>query len=218
MRALPALALLTGSLVWSLVWYPYRALRDAGFDGLLSTTLTYSIAFTLALLVWRPKPGWPARPWLLLALALAAGGCNIGYVLATLAGEVVRVLLLFFLAPLWTVLLARILLGERLNRFGAFAILLSLAGASTMLWQPVAGLPLPRDVADWLGLGAGFCFALFNVLSRRARGLPVSQRILVSFFGVAASGALLAMLFGVAAPPAPATVPVGLLLLPLLIG
>lgn len=204
-RGLAVTALVTGAFVWGVIWYPYRVLRDAGIDGVPATTLTYAIAFALALLVWRPLPTRPAHPWLLLGLAFAAGGCNLGYVMATLTGEVVRVLLLFYLAPLWTVLLARALLGERLNRFGAFVVLLSLAGAATMLWRPEAGLPLPRDVADWYGLGAGFCFALFNVLSRRARDLPVSQRILVSFLGVVALGTLLGGVDLPAAGAAPAS-------------
>ena len=205
-------ALLTGALVWGLIWYPYRILRDAGIGGVSSTTLTYTTAFALALLVWRPWPTRPAHPWLMVGLAFAAGGCNLGYVMATLTGEVMRVLLLFYLAPLWTVLLAWLLLGERLNRFGAFVVFLSLAGAATMLWRPETGLPLPRDLADWYGLGAGFCFALFNVLSRRARDLPVSQRILVSLLGVVVLGALL----GGLELPGAASVPVaawGLLLL-----
>jgi drug/metabolite transporter (DMT)-like permease len=185
-------ALLTGALVWGLVWYPYRVLRDAGIDGLSATSLTYLVAFLIALLVWRPRPARPAHPWLLFGLAVSAGGCNIGYVMATLTGEVMRVLLLFYLAPLWTVLLSRLFLGERLNLFGGFVVLLSLIGAATMLWRPETGLPLPHDAADWMGLAAGFCFALFNVLSRRAREVPVQQRLLVSFLGVVLIGGLLA--------------------------
>ena len=46
-------------------------------------------------------------------------------------------------------------------------IALSLAGAAVMLWQPRLGLPLPDKGAEWLGLGAGFLFALSNVLIRR---------------------------------------------------
>lgn len=184
-------ALVTGALVWGLIWYPYRILRDAGIGGIPATTLTYAVALVLAVIVWRPWPTRPAHPWLMGFLALAAGGCNLGYVMATITGEVMRVLLLFYLAPLWTVLLARALLGERLNRFGAFVVLLSLMGAATMLWRPESGVPLPRDAADWMGLGAGFCFALYNVLSRRAREVPVDQRVMVSFAGVILIGVLL---------------------------
>src|SRR5512143_2190112 len=108
-------ALLTGAVVWGLIWYPYRALAAAGISGVISSVLTYGIALVAALIAFRRI--WRGfRPsWMLLWIGLAAAGCNLGYVLATLHGEVMRVLLLFYLAPLWTVLLSRLLLDERLN-------------------------------------------------------------------------------------------------------
>lgn len=185
------LALLTGALIWGLIWYPYRVLRDAGVDGVVATTMTYFVAFVFGLVFLRRSFGHVTASWSLFWLALAAGGCNLGYVLATLNGDVVRVLLLFYLAPLWTVLLSRLLLGERLNRFGFFVIALSLAGAATILWHPAAGFPLPQDAADWLGLGAGFSFALFNVLSRFAQGISIESKSMVAFAGVVITGLLL---------------------------
>ena len=188
-------ALLTGALVWGLIWYPYRVARDAGVDGILASTLTYAVAllvglglFRRAMLSWRPQ-----RPEgiLLLWLAVAAGGSNLGYLLATLQGEVVRVLLLFYLAPLWTVLLSRVLLAERLNRYGASVVMLSLSGAAILLWEAGMALPLPQDAADWLGLGSGFLFALFNVLSRLARNVPIEVKSMASFIGVVAMGGVL---------------------------
>lgn len=55
--------LLTGALVWGLIWYPYRILRDAGIDGIPATTLTYAVALILALIVlsaraWRDSGSW----------------------------------------------------------------------------------------------------------------------------------------------------------------
>ena len=186
-------ALLTGALVWGLIWYPYRVLRDAGIDGIVASTATYGVALVLGLLFFRRIPGKFVPSWSLFWLALAAGGCNLGYVLATLTGEVMRVLLLFYLAPLWTVLLSRVLLGERLNRFGFFVVALSLAGALTMLWQPRIGFPVPQDSADWFGLGAGFSFALFNVLSRRAENVTIELKSLAAFSGVVLLGLLLTL-------------------------
>lgn len=199
------IALLTGAFVWGLIWYPYRVLRDLGVDGIAATTITYGIAFAIALPFFgrsllRLRPGWN-----LLGLALAAGACNLGYVLSTLNGEVMRVLLLFYLAPLWTVLLSRLLLGERLNRFGVFVIALSLSGAATMLWHPRIGLPVPQDAADWLGLMAGFSFALFNVLSRRTQEVSIGVKSLVAFAGVVVLG-LAALAFGFGHLPAAAPV------------
>ena len=37
-------ALLSGALVWGLIWYPYRVLRDLGVDGIAATSLTYGVA------------------------------------------------------------------------------------------------------------------------------------------------------------------------------
>ena len=204
-------SLLTGALIWGLIWYPYRILRDAGVDGIVASTMTYSIAFMLGLVFFKRSASKIPWSWSLFGLALSAGGCNLGYVLATLEGEIVRVLLLFYLAPLWTVLLSRLLLGERLNRIGVFVIALSLTGAATVLWQPRIGLPVPQDGADWLGLGAGFMFALFNVLSRHAQGVSIEAKSMIAFAGVVVSGCLL-MFFGVAAPQIPSAISVWMLL------
>ena len=198
-RHIAVLSLLTGALIWGLIWYPYRILRDAGIDGIASSTATYALSLVLGLFFFRRSFAKFSFSRHLLWLALSAGVCNLAYVLATLNGEIVRVLLLFYLAPLWTVLLSRLLLDERLNRVGAGVIALSLAGAATVLWQPRVGLPIPQVTADWLGLGAGFSFALFNVLSRKAREISIELKSMAAFAGVVMVGGLL-MLSGIGIP------------------
>ena len=190
-KATAVLALLGGAMIWGVIWFPYRLLRDAGIGGIWATTISYTLAFALGLFIFRRGIRAVPMRWSVLWLALAAGGCNLAYVLATLSGEIVRVMLLFYLAPLWTVVLSRVLLGERLSRAGVPVIVLSLAGAAIILWQPGIGLPLPQSKADWLGLFAGLSFALFNVLSRRVRDLSIESRVMVSFAGVALTGMVL---------------------------
>ena len=191
---LAVLSLFGSALIWGLIWYPYRLLRDAGIHGIVSSSVTCAIAFALGLLFFRRSFSRFTPSWALLLLALSSGVCNLGYVLATLTGDVLRVLLLFYLAPLWTVFFAWILLGERLSRFGAYIIALSLVGALIMLWHPHIGLPVPRDSADWLGLGAGISFALFNVLSRQAADVSIEIKSMSAFFGVVVVGGGLVLL------------------------
>ena len=215
-RTMAVASLLAGALVWGVIWYPYRFLRDNGVDGVMASTLTYAVAFLLgAFLFRRVLRSWTcirSSALRLLILAVSAGGANLGYLLATLHGEVVRVLLLFYLAPLWAVLLSRVILGERLTRIGALVIGLSVTGAATILWHPAVGWPLPRDIADWLGLGAGFSFALFNVYSRHARNVPVEVKSMVAFSGVVLVGS--GIMAWVASPMPAAAVPIwGLLAL-----
>jgi drug/metabolite transporter (DMT)-like permease len=132
--------------------------------------------------VWRERSSFG---WWAALLVLSAGWANLGYVLGMLHGEVMRVLLLFYLAPVWTILFSFWLLDERLNRFGYLVIVFSLAGASTMLWDPALGVPLPQSVSDWLGLSAGMGFALSNVTSRRATHLSVEAKSFSLWLGTA---------------------------------
>lgn len=176
-NALPIVGVLSGALVWGLIWFPYRALQDAGVSGAMATLITYLLAMLCGAFmlprVWRERStfGW----WALL-LVLSAGWTNFGYVLAVLHGEVMRVLLLFYLAPLWTILFSYWLLGERLNLYGYLVILSSFFGALIMLWEPALGLPLPGNPAEWVGLSAGMGFALSNVVSRRAEHISTEMK------------------------------------------
>jgi drug/metabolite transporter (DMT)-like permease len=180
-NVLPVAGILSGSLVWGLIWYPYRVLQDAGVGGPLATLVTYTLALLCGAFmlprVWRElhlfykvRAGWWA-----VGLLFTAGWANLGYVLAMLHGEVMRVLL-FYLAPFWTIIFSYWLLGERLNRYGYLVMALSLSGAAIMLWDLQRGLPLPQNVSEWIGLSAGMSFALSNVVSRRAAHLSVEVK------------------------------------------
>lgn len=183
-NVMPIAGVLSGALVWGLIWYPFRMLQEAGVSGPLATMVTYTLAMLCGVLIlpriWHElsRAGWWA-----IALVLCAGWSNFGYVLAVLEGEVMRVLLLFYLAPLWTILFSYWLLGERLNRYGYLVIALSFGGAVIMLWEPKLGLPLPQNVSEWIGLSAGMSFALSNVVSRRAEHLSVTAKSNSVLFG-----------------------------------
>lgn len=184
-RSLSISSLVYAASLWGLIWYPYRLLEEAGVGGVASSFFTYAVPLLVfgwlhARSIHAARDRWA---WL-IALALVAGWTNLAYVLAMLEGEVVRVLLLFFLSPLWTVLFSRILLGEKLNRVGAWVMALSLGGAMVMLWQPDGGWPLPTNRAEWLALSAGIAFALSNVISRHLSGVADGARSVSIWFGV----------------------------------
>jgi len=101
--AAPALALLFNAMVWGLSWIAFKALHGHGLHPLWSTVVVYAGAL-LALLLWRPASvrsllGHPH----LLALMAAAGLTNVGFNWAVTVGDVVRVTLLFYLMPVWSI-------------------------------------------------------------------------------------------------------------------
>jgi len=187
--SLPTLGLLGGALLWGVVWYPYRLLAQGGIDGIWSTFLTYGLALAVGVLAFPRHVAMLRRvPPLAIVMGLAIGWSNLAYVLAVLEGEVVRVLLLFYLAPLWTVPIARIVLHERLDRAGLIGMALAFAGAMTMLWHPGLGFPWPTTRPEWLGLVAGFLFALGNVLVRKLEAMSDAAKSIVIWAGVTVAG------------------------------
>ena len=187
-KPLAIASLVVSATVWGLIWYPYRKLEASGLPGVTATMLTYAVALILAIPIFRRQLRGARIDGWLVAIAFAAAGCNLGYVVAVLHGEVMRVLLLFYLAPLWTVLLARVLLGEHLTATGAAVVALSLTGAAVMLWRPDLGTPWPQASGEWVGLLAGFMFALTNVLIRRASHYSIGLKSTAVFVGVVVLG------------------------------
>lgn len=189
---MPVVGALSGILVWGLMWYPYRVLQASGVTGTLATLITFLLALLCGMILF--PPDWRqfhrAGRWAVL-LMLSAGWTNASYVLSVLHGEVMRVLLLFYLAPLWTILFSYWLLGERLNRQGYLVMVLSFSGAAIMLWDPQRGLPLPENFSEWMGLSAGIAFALANVVSRRAAHLSLQVKSYSVWFGTSLLTALL---------------------------
>ena len=178
--------LLFGALCWGIVWYPYRIMSDAGVSGIVSSFYTYCIAVILAALYfskhWR---GMFKLPLSIILLSLVAGWTNLSYVLAIIDGEVMRVMLLFYLSPLWTLILAHFWLKEETHLAGMIAIVTSLLGAYIMLYDPaVSGIPVPGSAAEWLGLSSGFGFALTNVMTRKSVHLSLRAKSFAIWIGV----------------------------------
>lgn len=187
---LAVLSCLLAATLWGTFWFPLREIRAAGLPGLWATLTIYTGAM-LALVPWfwkrrtglgRQLAGQPVN---LLVIAVAAGWTNLAFILAVLDGTVVRVLLLFYLAPMWTVVFGWLILREHPDRAGVLTLLLAMTGGVIMLW-PQQGEALMAAVSytDVLALSAGMAFALNNVMIRRSGYLPIGFKMLAAWAGV----------------------------------
>lgn len=179
-------AILFSSAMWGLIWYPMRLLEQAGMPVVWTILVVYfasAVVATLQLLWVRKRlaTAWPPTLWF---LALAAGLTNISFLVALIEGEVLRVMLLFYLSPLWSVLLSRWWLGERISRLAMLMILVAMSGTFMMLWHPEVGLPWPHGPADWLALFASVMFSVNNVLSRKLAQVAMEVKTTVVYWGV----------------------------------
>jgi drug/metabolite transporter (DMT)-like permease len=201
---LAALALVFNAFIWGVSWIAFRRMEAHGLHPVWATCLLY-IVITAAITllrrgVWRAFARHPG----LVALGLVAGFTNVGFNWAVTQGDVVRVVLLFYLMPLWVVLLAWTFLGERPTASALARIALALIGVAVVLKTPQADWPVPSSLPDWLGLAAGFCFAATNVLLRGLRHAPSESRVLSMFAGGMVTAGLTAIVgaaLGTMAPP-----------------
>lgn len=180
----PVTAILLAATLWGLVWYPLRLLEEAGLAGLWASAAAYGCALLVGGFLYRQHwSGFQVDPKGLMLIGLAMGWCNVGFVLAVLEGSILRVLLLFYLSPLWTILLARWVLKEPITRRHLWVLVIAMSGAFTMLWDPTDGLR-PEGPADWLAISSGLAFALGNTITRRTQSVSVQSKSLATWIGV----------------------------------
>ena len=113
----PVLALLVNAFVWGVSWWPFRHLQAMGLHPLWATAQIYvlsALAIIAVAAALRCASCCASRAlWLIF---LASGATNATFNWAVSIGDVVRVVLLFYLMPLWSLLLARVILKEKLTR------------------------------------------------------------------------------------------------------
>ncbi len=190
------LGLLTNATVWGLSWIGFKSLNVQGIHPLWFTALIFSIACAILHLYQPYLTKAVFRHCYLRWIVLAAGLTNICFNTAITIGDVLRVTLLFYLMPVWAALLAHSLLGEHINRWQILRLMLGLSGACLILWQPKMGLPIPTELADWLGIAGGICFAANNISLRKASdatGANDLMRLQAMFIGGAVCSLSLAI-------------------------
>jgi drug/metabolite transporter (DMT)-like permease len=178
--------LLFSASLWGLIWYPLRLLNDAGMSGIWSSLVMYLAAavLTLPMILKKQKAQRQGDNGILLVLALAAGITNVAFVVALIEGEVMRVMLLFYLSPLWTVLFGRWWLKEHLSKRAIIFFCVAMLGSVVMLWNPEMGKPWPRGLSDWLALLAGIAFSINNVIARKLSAQSMAIKTAATWWGV----------------------------------
>jgi drug/metabolite transporter (DMT)-like permease len=211
-KRLAGLVLLFSATLWGLSWWPMQALAGLGVQGPALTFMAYGGVGLLGLpRLWHERARWLGRPGQMLMIALMGGWAAASFVMAMTQGDVVREMLLFYLAPAWSVLGGHFLLKEHLGARRLAAVVLAMAGAYLVIRAggagtqagaqpglqtvPLAGLPWggPGGVtgADLMALSSSVTFAGNNLATRAAQEIPVASKAIVLMLGCAVISALL---------------------------
>jgi drug/metabolite transporter (DMT)-like permease len=161
---LAKLAAVYSGLVFGIYWIPLRALEQAGFPGLWATAVfnLASVLIMIPIVVRHRHRLFPGR----LRLHLIGFGTGLGYALYATAfvyTEVVNVIVLFYLMPIWGFLLARVFIADPITPARFWSMVVGFAGLWVILGEG-ASLPFPDNAGDWMALFAGFVWAAFALL------------------------------------------------------
>lgn len=184
-----AVVVAVGAL-WGLYWAPLRQLEAVVPAGPWLTLVVLLLAcLLLAPAAWAGRHRIRLEPRRAIA-SVALGGASFSlYSNGLLYGQVAVVILLFYLTPIWSTLIARFWLGWAVSWWRYAAIGCGLAGIMLVLSGSHGGVPLPHDSGDWMGLASGLLWAIASTGIRvHSRTRPAETN-----FVFCAGGAVLAL-------------------------
>jgi drug/metabolite transporter (DMT)-like permease len=189
----PVLALATASVLWGLTWIPLKHFAGFGLRGVGVTLVAHGSVGVLGLawLAWRRSwlRSWPG----MLSLAACGAVANLAFASALVSGDVVRVMVLFYLLPAWGVLGGWLVLGERVDTLRKLSVAGALGGAVLILGGPGA-LSEPPSGSDALAVLSGLALAMNNVLFRKLEQVPVTDKVAAMFVGCLVLAGVLTLL------------------------
>lgn len=181
--ALPLAVLVAASFMWGLAWLPLKQLERMGLSGIALTFIACGTGAALLVPRFvRERRHWRGQARWLLLIASLGGYANLAFTVAMIYGEVVRVMALFYLLPVWGVLGGWLFLGERLDARRATAVAAALAGALLIL----GGFDALRGAVAWtdlLAISCGLTFAGNNLVFRARQTVPVASKAAAMLFG-----------------------------------
>lgn len=180
---LPVLVLLGASVLWGLSWLPLKGINEMGIDGVGLIFGSYGIlALALSPLLIKQFSIWVEHKKVMILIALFGGGANLAFTYALINGEVIRVMVLFYLLPVWGVAGGRIFLKEDIDRWRYLGVFLAISGAFFILGG-FEVLNAPPSWIDLIALASGLFFAMNNILFRASQSVPVGAKLGMMFVG-----------------------------------
>lgn len=186
-KALPVTLAFISALLWGVWWIPVRYLDGLGMSGAWGS-VTMNFGAFLAATLWLLIRGVPFR----IGPRGVAGAALVGvavtfYSVAFTMTDVVRVVLLFYLAPAWSKLIEWGVMGQRWGWPSTAAVLLSLFGAFLVLGGDlsVEGFGLGDMLALISGIAwAGGAALIFTSVRMNVMSLTLVTALAASVLGL----------------------------------
>lgn len=180
--AIPVFALIFSSCLWGLSWIPLKALSSLGFEGVFLVLSGQIILLALFLPLGFNRRIFLSHAKYLLGIFFAGGAAILCFTYALIYGDVIRVMVLFYLLPIWGVLGGRIFLGEHIDSIRWLGVGCALVGAFFILGGAKV-FDSPPSWIDFIAFLSGLLFAANNLFFRGVDDVPLPTKLLTMFAG-----------------------------------
>jgi len=164
--ALPgSISIFFSASIWGLFWIPLRYFDQSGVSSLWAVAGINLAASLVALpaALWLGAIKKEHLKWLVI-MGLGMGAANIFYFAGIILSDVVRVIFLFYLLPIWATIFSKILFNIPIGKIRIIALTVAIVGIWLLLGA--GGWPIPQNIGDVFGILAGMFWALGLTLMR----------------------------------------------------
>lgn len=173
--SMPALLAFIAAVLWGVWWIPIRYLETLGMSGAWGSVVMNG-GVVLAALLWMVLRGIPPRLGYRALIGAAFVGVAVStYSIALTMGDVVRIVLLFYLAPAWSKIIEWAFMGRGWSTTSTITLLASFAGAYLVLGGEISLQAF--GMGDVLAILSGMAWSLgaaFIFVGGRANVISLS--------------------------------------------
>ena len=164
-RSYPNLTVIFSCLFWGTYWIPLRSIDSVNSGSVWPLFLSFLF---LALILLKPLIKSITNIFInknyffLAGCFFAALGISL-YSESLLRGEIAKVVVLFYLCPIWGTIFARFILNHSFTIKRIFSIILGIIGLEIIVGFD-KGIILPSTTVEWIALLAGLMWAMSMTL------------------------------------------------------
>jgi drug/metabolite transporter (DMT)-like permease len=186
--------LIGSSMLWGLSWIPLKYLAQSSVEGMTLILISYLTLFIMMLpFTSRNFQSLRGHALPMVGICVIGGLSNLCFTYALIHGEVVRVMVLFYLLPVWGVLGGRFILKEATDLWRWCGVGLAVIGAFILLGGNNI-LSQPPQWIDLIALLSGLFLAANNIIFRSVEQVPLNLKLHALYIGCFAIAGLMLLL------------------------
>ena len=178
-------AVVFSAFMWAFWWYPVRLIEAHGPTGAWTGTLMAGAALVLCLPLLFIIPG-RISPRAVLG-AVMVGGAVMLYTVAVSYTDFIRAVLIFYIAPAWSLMIECTFLGRRWSLRALAAITGSFMGL-LLISRGEISVSGVGALGDWMALIAGMFWSIGAALLFTAKRADFSWTVVLTLAGAVAIG------------------------------